>query len=164
MNKLMPWSSWVIFALAAFMVIFSANMVANWITVGRTNNVGRFALSPDRISKDLDGRAVSLMMNQVWPFDASQNIDVQVISKKQVDDYVAVVVEIKAIAPVQAAESPPKEQFSTTPTGKDVPKTAPKLPSKLRLTGRMKLTYEVVDNEWYLLGIENLSLRATPLD
>jgi hypothetical protein len=149
--------------ICAFLGIFIAQACAIWLTTGKTNNVGRFELSPDRISKDLDGRAVSLMLNQVWPFDLSQNLDIQVIAKKQVDEFVVVVVEIKAQAPVQVDASV-KEQFSTSTTGKDVPKTQPKMPTKLRLVGRMKLTYELVENEWYLLGVENLNLRAIPLD
>jgi len=148
--------------IGAFLIIVMAQVAASWLVSGRSNNVGKFGLTSDRISKDLDGRAVSLMLNQVWPFDLSQNLDIQVIAKKQADDFVVVVVEIKAVAPVQA-DTTVKEQFSTTTTSKDVPKT-PKLPTKLRLNGRMKLTYELVDNEWYLLGIENLSLRAFPLD
>ena len=153
----------IIKLIGGFLIIFMAQVAAIWLTTGKSNNVGKFSLTSDRISKDLDGRAVSLMLNQVWPFDLSQNLDVQLIAKKQVDDFVAVIVEIKAQAPVQADVSV-KEQFSTSATGKDVPKTQPKMPTKLRLAGRMKLTYELVDNEWYLLGIENLSLRAIPLD
>jgi len=149
--------------VGGFLVIFMAQVAAIWLTTGKSNNVGRFNLTSDRISKDLDGRAVSLMLNQVWPFDLSQNLDVQIIAKKQVDDFVAIVVEIKALAPVQA-DTTVKEQFSTSTTSKDVPKTQPKMPTKLRLVGRMKLTYEIVDNEWYLLGVENLNLRAIPLD
>lgn len=153
----------IIKIIGAFLIIMTAQVAASWITSGKPSNVGKFGLTPDRISKDLDGRAVSLMLNQVWPFDLSQNLDVQVIAKKQADDFVVVVVEIKAQAPVQV-DSSVKEQFSTTTTGKDAPKTQPKMPTKLRLVGRMKLTYELVDNEWYLLGVENLSLRAIPLD
>lgn len=154
----------ILVAIGAFIVIFMAQFAAIWFTIGKSNNVSKFGLSADRISKDLDGRAVSLMLNQVWPFDMSQNIDVQVVGKKQADEFVIVIVDVKAVAPVQQAETLPKEQFSTTTTAKDVPKSTPKLPTKLRLNGRMKLTYELVDNEWYLLGVENLSLRAAPLD
>lgn len=149
--------------IGAFLIVLMAQAGAIWLTSGKSNNVGKFGLTSDRISKDLDGRAVSLMLNQVWPFDLSQNLDVQIIAKKQADEFVVVVVEIKALAPVQA-DTIVKEQFSTSTTGKDVPKTQPKLPTKLRLNGRMKLTYELVDNEWYLLGVENLSLRAIPID
>lgn len=149
--------------LVAFIIIFIAQLTAIWVATGKTNVIGKFNLSSDRISKDLDGRAVSLMLNQVWPFDSSQNINVQIVGKKQVDDFVVVVVDVKALAPVQQAEAV-KEQFSTNPNSKDVPKTTPKLPSKLQLNGRMKLTYELVDNDWYLLAAENLNLRAIPLD
>lgn len=149
--------------LVAFVIIFIAQLAAMWVVTGKTNVVGKFNLSSDRISKDLDGRAVSLMLNQVWPFDSSQNINVQIVGKKQVDDFVVVVVDVKALAPVQQMEAV-KEQFSTNPNSKDVPKTTPKLPSKLQLNGRMKLTYELVDSDWYLLAAENLNLRAIPID
>jgi hypothetical protein len=153
----------ILIGLGAFLVIFMAQFAAIWFANGRSNVAGKFNLSSERIAKDLDGRAVSLMLNQVWPFDVSQNINIQIVGKKQVDEFVVVVVDVKALAPVQQAEIP-KEQFSTTTTSKDVPKTSPKLPSKLQLNGRMKLTYELVDNEWYLLGAENLNLRAIPID
>jgi hypothetical protein len=38
------------------------------------------------------------------------------------------------------------------------------MPSKLQLSGRMKLTYELLEGEWYLLSAENLTLKATPLN
>jgi hypothetical protein len=153
----------VLVGLAAFIIVFAAQYSAMWVVTSKTNIVGKFNLSSDRIVKDLDGRAVSLMLNQVWPFDSSQNINVQIVGKKQADDFVVVVIDVKALAPVQQVDIP-KEQFSTTTTSKDVPKTPPKLPSKLQLSGRMKLTYELVDGDWYLLGAENLSLKATPID
>jgi hypothetical protein len=153
----------ILAGIGAFLVIFMAQFAAMWVANSKSNITGKFNLSNERIVKDLDGRAVSLMFNQVWPFDPSQNINIQVVGKKQVDEFVVVVVDVKALAPVQQVEMP-KEQFSTTTTSKDVPKTPPKLPSKLHLNGRMKLTYELVDNDWYLLAAENLSLRAIPID
>lgn len=150
-------------AVVAFAIIFTAQFGAIWFATGKTSVIGRFNLSADRVAKDLEGRAVNLMANQIWPFDPSQNISVQIVGKKQVDEFVVVVVDVKALAAVQQAELP-KEQFSTNPTSKDIPKTLPKLPSKLHLNGRMKLTYELVDDEWYLLAAENLNLRAIPID
>lgn len=122
----------ILAGIGAFLVIFVAQFAAIWVNNSKGNVVGKFNLSADRIAKDLDGRAVNLMFNQVWPFDISQNINIQVIGKKQVDEFVVVVVDVKALAPVQQAETP-KEQFSTTTTSKDVPKTLPKLPSKLQI-------------------------------
>ena len=149
--------------LIAFVVVFAAQYSAMWMTASKINLVGKFNLAPERITKDLDGRAVSLMLNQVWPFESSQSINIQIVGKKQVDDFVIIVIDVKALAPVQQVDIP-KEQFSTTTTSKDVPKTPPKLPSKLQLSGRMKLTYELVDGDWYLLGMENLNLKAVPID
>jgi hypothetical protein len=149
--------------LLGFALVFGAQYSAIWMATTKTNIVSKFSLSSDRIVKDLDGRAVSLMLNQVWPFDSSQRIDLQLVSKKQVDEYVVAVVDVKALAAVQQVEVP-KEQFSTSTTSKDVPKNPPKLPSKLQLNGKMKLTYELVEGEWYLVGVENLNLKAIPLD
>ncbi len=150
--------------LLGFVLVFAAQYSAIWMATAKTNVVSKFNLSSERIVKDLDGRAVSLMLNQVWPFEpSSQTINLQVVSKKQVDEYVVTVVDVKAMAAVQQVDVP-KEQFSTSPTSKDIPKTPPKLPSKLQLNGKMKLTYEFVDGEWYLLGVENLSLKAIPLE
>lgn len=148
---------------AGFVFLVASQTTAIWLATGKPNNVGKFNLASERIARDLDGKSVSLMLNQVWPFEASQNISVQVVTKKQLDEYVVVITDVKALAAVQQADGP-KEQFSTTTTGKDVPKTPAKMPSKLQLMGRMKLTYELVDNEWYLLTVENLSLRPVPID
>ncbi len=150
--------------VTAFLVLFTAQYSALWVATYKPNIVSKFNLSPDRIAKDLDGRTVNLMLNQVWPFDSTQNITVQVDGKKQIDEFVVVVVDVKAVAPVQQTPDTPKEQFSTNPTSKEVPKTPAKLPSKLQLNGKIKLTYELVDGDWYLVGLENLALKAIPLD
>jgi hypothetical protein len=157
------WTQTLGIAFAAFVFLVLSQTMAIWLATGKPNNVGKFNLASERLARDLDGKSVSLMLNQVWPFEASQNINVQIVTKKQMDEYVVVFADVKALAAVQQQPDTPKEQFSTTPTGKDVPKTA-KLPSKLQLMGRMKLTYELVDNEWYLLTVENLSLRPIPID
>ena len=153
----------IIAGIFLFGAMLITQLLAAWLINGKPNVISKFNLSNDRIAKDLDGRAVSLMFNQVWPFDVSQNINIEVIGRKQIDEFVVVIVDVKALAPVQQADIP-KEQFSTTTTSKDVPKTPPKMPSKLNLNGRMKLTYELVDNDWYLLAVENLNLRAIPID
>lgn len=150
--------------VAAFLVLFAAQYSALYVATYKPNIINKFNLSADRIAKDLDGRTVNLMLNQVWPFDASQNISVQIDSKKQIDEFVIVVVDVKALAPVQQAAETPKEQFSTNTTSKDVPKTPVKLPSKLQLNGKIKLTYELMEGDWYLVGVENLALKAIPMD
>jgi len=148
----------------SFLILFAAQYSAFWVATYRPNIVSKFNLSSDRIAKDLDGRTVNLMLNQVWPFDSTQNITVQVDGKKQIDEFVVVIVNVSAIAPVQQTPDTPKEQFSTNPTSKDVPKTPVKLPSRLHLNGKIKLTYELIDGDWYLVGLENLALKAMPLD
>ncbi len=148
--------------LGIFFIMFFAQLTAVWLVVGEKNTISKFNLSKVRITKDLHGRAVGLMANQIWPFDSSQSIVVKVIGKRQVDEFVVVVLDVNVLAAVQKNQI--KEQYSTSTTSKDVPKTEPKLPDTLRLTGKMKLTYELIEDEWYLLGIENLNLRASPVD
>lgn len=143
------------------LMIFLAQSAAIYINVSKTNNVSKFNLTPDKISKDLDGKTVAMMGNQIWPFDLSQNIGVTVVGKKQLDEYVVVVADVKALAAVQQEEKS-REQFSTNPAAKDAPK--PKLPSKVALSGRLKMTYELIEGEWYLLSIDNLNLHAMPID
>jgi hypothetical protein len=157
MNRL----QWSFAAVAVFAILVASQLCSNWIV--KTNNTGRFDLSSERIVKDLDGKVVNVMLNQVWPFDSSQNINLQVVGKKQMDEYVVVVVDVKVIAAVQQQELP-KEQTSVNPANKEVPKTTPKWPSKLQLSGKMKLTYELLNNEWYLLSADNLNLKAVPVD
>lgn len=154
----------LVMGAAAFLVIFCAQLSAIYMFT-KTSNVSKFNLSSDQIVKDLDGKMVSLMMNQVWPFDPSQNISVQVLNKKQMDEYVVVIVDVKAVAAVQPLDDTThKEQFSTNPNSKEPIKATVKLPSKLQLGGKMKLTYELIDNEWYLLSLDNLNLKAIPLN
>jgi hypothetical protein len=148
----------------AFVAVFMGQLLSAYITSSRPNNVSKFNVKEEMIARDLDGRVIQLAGGQVWPLDSSQNIRVKVEGKKPLDEYVVVIVEVSASAQVQQ-ETPagPKEQFSTTPNSKDVPKTQ-KLPTKLQLKGMMKLTYELVDSNWYLIGAEGLGMKAYPLD
>lgn len=158
----MSWKHIFGFSLIVFIGITLSQTTAIWLATGKTNNVGKFALQTERIVKDLDGKSVAITLSQIWPFDGSQAINLQIASKRQMDEYVVVIVDTKVLAAVQQPDIP-KEQFSTTPNSKDVPKTV-KLPSKLQLIGKMKLTYELIDNEWYLINVESLNLKAIPLD
>lgn len=162
----MKLSESAIFGAIVVVAVFLGTLLGTWITSSKPNNVSKFNLTEDAIAKDLDGRVLSLALGQVWPFDSSQNITVKIDKKKPLDEYVVIVAEVNAVAPVQREEtsSVPKEQFSTNPSGKDTPKTPAKLPSKLHLRGMIKLTYENFDGNWYLISIENLSLKAFPID
>jgi hypothetical protein len=153
----------LIYGLVAFALMFGAQTLSIYV-FNKSNNVSKFNVSSEQIAKDLDGRSVAVMFNQVWPFDSSQSITVKPVSKKPLDEYVVVVVDVNAIAPVIQDTPTQKEQFSTNPSSKDAPKPVVKLPSKLQLVGRMKLTYEIIDNEWYLLSADNLTLKANPKD
>lgn len=141
--------------VTAFWIIFAAQISAIMLANRKPNTIDKFDLSAERVVKDLNGRAVNLILNQVWPFDASQNINVQIIGKKQVDEYVVIMTDVKVLTDVQKTETP-KEQFTTS--------KETKLPSKLQLTGTMKLTYELVGGNWYLVSMENVSLKVAPLD
>jgi len=162
----MKLSESAIFGGFVLVAVFLGTVLGTYVTSSKPNNVSKFNLTEDAIAKDLDGRALSLALGQVWPFDSSQNITVKIDKKKPLDEYVIIVAEVNAVAPVQqeAASTAPKEQFSTNPSGKDAPKNPAKLPSKLHLRGMVKLTYELFDSNWYLISAENLSLKAFPID
>ena len=101
-----------------------------------------FNVSAARIAEDLDGKTANVAYGQVWPFDPTQNLSVKVLGKKHVDEYVVVMAELTATAKVDHKDA--KE----------------KLPSKVNLKGIAKLTYENIANEWYLVGVEGVTLRA----
>lgn len=153
----------LILGAIAFVAVFMGQLLSTYITSSRPNNVSKFNVKEETIARDLDGRVIQLAGGQIWPLDSSQNIRVKVDGKKPSDEYVVVIVEVMASAQVQQETVGPKEQFSTAPNSKDVPKTQ-KLPTKLQLKGMMKLTYELVDNNWYLIGAEGLGMKAYPLD
>jgi hypothetical protein len=130
-----------------------------------------FITNSDKLVKELDGKSVAISYNQVWPFDFTQSMVVSVVGKKYVDDFQVLVVDIKASAKVSEAKEEkvlPKEHTATNP---NKPTTQPKesvtnskLPSRIYLNGLAKLTYEYIDGEWYLINVDNISLKATPVD
>jgi hypothetical protein len=118
--------------------------------------VSAWNLSNEKISRDLEGRTAPLPYNQIWPFDGTQNLTVNVVGKKQVEEFVVVVVELKATAKVDQPKDAPKD-------AKDA-KDAPKSPTSISLSGLARLTYERVNGDWYLIAVESISLKALPLD
>ncbi len=112
----------------------------------KQNHIASFNVSPDEIAKDMDGKVVQLPYGQVWPFDPTQSLNVSVVAKKQMDEYVIVLVDVVAQADVQS---------------KDV---KDKLPAKVKLGGYAKLTYESIGSRWNLVSVDSVSLRATSID
>jgi hypothetical protein len=134
------------------------------------NGKKSFSTNNDKLIKELDGKSVAIGYNQVWPFDFTQSIVISVVGKKHVEEFQVLVVDIKASAKVSDAKeekSVPKEQTATNPNKSSAPPkdvTNGKLPSRVFLSGLAKLTYEYIDGEWYLINIDNISLKATPID
>ena len=116
--------------------------------------VSQFGVANDRIAKDLEGRTAPLPYGQVWPFEPSQGITVTLVSKKQVDDYIVAVVDVKATADVAPPKVEGKEDKAPPAGVKSV---------KVGVQGLMKLTYERINAEWYIVGVDSVSLRAYPL-
>lgn len=115
--------------------------------------VSAWNLPTEKVARDLEGRTAPLPYNQVWPFDGTQNVTVNVLGKKQVEEFVVVVVELRATAKVDQPKDVPKDA-----------KDAPKAPSTVALSGLARLTYERVNGEWYLIAVESISLKALPVD
>jgi hypothetical protein len=120
--------------------------------IAKPDHLSQFNVTPERMAKDLEGRQAALAFGQAWPFEAGQGIVVTVLAKKQVDEFVIVAVELKASAKVEPPQTDKKDEKPKEP------------PVKLNvaLSGVAKLTYERIGNEWYMIGVEGLSLRATP--
>lgn len=131
----------------AIILIVLALGAATYIGYKQLNEVN-FNVSTDQISKDLEGRSVALLYGQFWPFDNSQSLSVKIISVKKADDYYVAIIELSATAKVQQSDQ----------------KDAPKLPDRLSLSGLARVTYEKISGNWYLIGADNVSLRATPLE
>lgn len=106
-----------------------------------------FDYDAERVAADLNGQYVNLNYNQVWPFDGSQEIKLTIVGEKYVDDFLIVAAEINAKADVYTPEDE---------------KNKDKLPSKVKLTGFIKITYEEINGEWYFVGVDNIGLKAVP--
>jgi hypothetical protein len=144
---------WLVVVVLALAVVGGGGYYFYKSYVAKPDHLSKFNVTTERMVKDLDGKSVMLPFGQAWPFEKDQGVSVQVVSKKQVDDYVVVAVEVSAVAKV---EPPPKDEKSKEPP--------PKLPSKVSLSGIMKMTYEEINGQWYLIGLESVSLQAKPLD
>lgn len=126
-----------------------------------------FNVSNDQIAKDLLGKSVVLGQGQLWGFNPDQNIQVKTISKKLLDDNnVVIIVNITSTAKLDANPTvkEDKVQSSTSPIPSKEPKKEPiekeALPKKATLNGLVKLIYENVENNWYLVQIEGISLNV----
>ena len=136
-------------------VIIGFTLVYN--NTSKPNYVSSFNVSAENIAKDMDGKVVQLRYGQMWPFDPTQSLSVNVVAKKQVDETVVVLVDVRAFAEVPA---PPKD----TKDSKDIKAVF----SKVKLSGYAKLTYESIGRHWNLLSVDSVSgddgLRASPAD
>jgi len=144
---------WLVVAVLGLAVIGGGSYFVYKSYIAKPDHLSKFNVTTERMVADLEGKSVMLPFGQGWPFANDQNLAVKIVSKKQVDDYVVVAVEVSAIAKV---EQPPKDEKAKEP--------APKLPNRLSLSGIMKMTYEEINGQWYLVGLENVSLQAKPSD
>lgn len=142
-------------AVGFLVCMFLSQVAALYFVTVKPNNLSKFNLSEEQIAGTLEGRAVPVTLNQIWPFDSSQNLTTKINKKKSLDEFVILVVDVSAKANLPAEG--PKEQYTNTPV-------KPKSPTKLQLIGSMKLTYELFDNTWYLIGADNLNLKMVSLE
>lgn len=109
----------------------------------KTDYLGKFQVSIEKMTKDMDGKMVTIGYSQIWTFENNQNINISLHGKKQVDEFVVLVGDIKATA-----------KFA---------ETKKELPSKVNLKGLAKFTYEYIGTEWYLISVDSLNLKAEPV-
>lgn len=141
--------------LLLVVVIAGFGLIYN--NTSRPNYVSNFNVSSADIAKDMDGKAVQLPYGQVWPFDPTQSLNVRVVAKKQMDEYVIVMVEVSAFAEVLPT-------IKDTKDTKETKEAKEKLPAKVKLNGYAKLTYESIGKHWNLVSVDNVTLRASPAD
>jgi hypothetical protein len=103
-----------------------------------------FDLTTEQIVLDLEGRQVAIAHGQAWPLDKGQGLTVSIVSRKQIDNFVVLVVDVRATAGVEQSKS-----------------EKGKIPSKVSLSGYLKLTYEQIGSVWYLIGVDGLTAKAT---
>jgi hypothetical protein len=141
----------------AIVVVLGALLLAGigfyFYKVTKPDLITKFNVTTDKMTKDLEGRTVPLAFGQTWPFDSGQSLDITVLGKRQVEDFIIVAVEIRGIAKITHPERDPKE-----------PEPKEKLPSRVGLAGVGKLTYEWISGEWYLVSVDNITLKANPLN
>lgn len=91
-----------------------------------------FEVTTNQISKDLDGKSINLLYNQVWIFDKNQKINVEIVSKRQSDEVIFLVAKLKSSVKIQD--------------------------KNLSLNGLVKITYEYIE-DWHLMNVENISAK-----
>lgn len=134
-------------------------------------NAEQFSRTPEQMRLDMQNRYVVIPpVGQLWAFTPDQKVDITVLQTKPENGGVVVCVRIASTAVVQ----PPKEDApnqdieikSAVPLagGKDSPKSPPPppvaLPVTVHLSGVVKLHYELIAGEWYLVDISSVNAQA----
>jgi hypothetical protein len=123
-----------------------------------TSAADQFNPTAEQLATDLNGQVVGLPYGQAWPFDPTQKVQVKIIGKKEVVKLGEMYIVIFANVQAQADVTPVKNKDE-----KEVPKEAPKLPKKVALNGVLKMHYEQVAGQWYLVFLEGVGMKAMPL-
>lgn len=133
--------------LANFLVgILAICFLGGYQWYGNTYLLRKFNVTNEKMLKDMEGRQVQISHGQIWPFDNGQGMTLSVVHKKQVENFVVVVIDVKAAAVVDQ----PKDQ-----------KDKAKLPTRVNVAGHLKLTYELFGSDWYLVNVDALTAKAS---
>lgn len=127
-------------------VVFAAAIFGGYQWNNSTSLLRKFNVTNDQMMSDLEGRQVQISHGQMWPFDKGQGLKLSVLHKKQVENFVVVVVNVSAVATVDQ----PKDLKEKT-----------KLPNRVTVGGHLKLTYEAFGTDWYLVNVDALTAKAT---
>jgi hypothetical protein len=129
-----------------------------------------FYLSTDGMVRDIHSKwALLSPQGQLWGFSPDQRIEIKVLEKRWgsdgvMDVYVNLLAE--AAIPPHASQEAPMEQVATPATpetrGKEVEQKQMPAPVAVKLTGVAKLQYINLAGEWYLLGVEGVTLAVRP--
>jgi hypothetical protein len=125
-------------------------------------------MSNKKVASDLVGRSIVVPpFAQVWFFDSNQELGVRVLQSKVQDDIAILAVEVGAITQISKQEEseeskerlsqpfiPPTQSATTKPAEPVISE-----PTKASLAGTIKLVYEKIGSDWFLVGLEPLSMR-----
>jgi hypothetical protein len=126
-----------------------------------SNTANGFDPKLSAVASDLNGHTVGMPFAQAWPFDNAQNIEVvRVFGKKTgvQPDTVTFFAQIRSTAnvvPEKREEKKEKDKKEEKKDAKEV-KTV-----RVKVEGVVKLTYEKGGSEWFLVQVDNMTLRAT---
>ena len=109
------------------------------------------------VTVDLIGKSVTLPQGQIWGFNPDQQLTVEVVSTKAMDDNtVLIVVDVKSVVKF----APPKEEKKDLAANPNAKKDEGVVPKRATLSGLTKVYYERHKGVWYPTLVDGINLKV----